>query len=368
VTSDQGELTFHPEQRRLPGMVALILRDAGANQSSLVRDQVQVNITSQSGDQENVLLTEIQPDKGVFAGSVWAEHATVALADGVLQATANDRLEASYQDADDGTGSSAVAEAEAEISCDLDRDGYDDHACGGSDCNDFLADFGPGATEFCDGQNEDCDEQEDESCASCGVPDEPDITPDVRAPTPLACGECYEGDFDEAHYGDDGHYRVWGDAYEIEAEAGQTVALSIYRPEPDGILAQALYDDEDDLVATDNGYGSFIHTFERSGTHTLTLVLNRVDHTVAANDYRLEYHCLPEVVPEPDAGPGPGNPDAGVDSGTNPGDPEDTPGAGCGCRTGGNDGAAPVLLLAFLAVMLRGRTRRRPRPRPWASW
>ena len=41
--------------------------------------------------------------------------------------------------------------------CDLDSDGYDSLACGGTDCNDANAFINPGATESCDGFDNDCD-------------------------------------------------------------------------------------------------------------------------------------------------------------------------------------------------------------------
>ena len=37
-------------------------------------------------------------------------------------------------------------------------------ACGGGDCFDLRADFNPDATEFCDDQDDDCDDRIDEGC------------------------------------------------------------------------------------------------------------------------------------------------------------------------------------------------------------
>src|SRR5207249_1620848 len=41
--------------------------------------------------------------------------------------------------------------------CDEDADGYDGSACGGSDCDDSNALVHPGATETCNGVDDDCD-------------------------------------------------------------------------------------------------------------------------------------------------------------------------------------------------------------------
>ena len=40
---------------------------------------------------------------------------------------------------------------------DLDADGYDSEACGGTDCDDSVPDIYPGADEICDGKDSDCD-------------------------------------------------------------------------------------------------------------------------------------------------------------------------------------------------------------------
>ncbi|RME23582.1 MAG: MYXO-CTERM sorting domain-containing protein, partial [Deltaproteobacteria bacterium] len=52
-----------------------------------------------------------------------------------------------------------------------DSDGYQDAACGGDDCDDSNADINPGAAESCDdGVDNDCDgdtDLDDADCAAC---------------------------------------------------------------------------------------------------------------------------------------------------------------------------------------------------------
>ncbi|MFC1730259.1 MopE-related protein [candidate division KSB1 bacterium] len=47
---------------------------------------------------------------------------------------------------------------------DADGDSYNDAACGGTDCDDANPDINPGATEICDGLDNDCNNQFDEGC------------------------------------------------------------------------------------------------------------------------------------------------------------------------------------------------------------
>ena len=55
---------------------------------------------------------------------------------------------------------------------DADGDGYDNISCGGNDCDDSNSGIYPGATETCDGKDNDCDNYVDEDltrATSCGV-------------------------------------------------------------------------------------------------------------------------------------------------------------------------------------------------------
>lgn len=56
---------------------------------------------------------------------------------------------------------------------DNDEDGYTDEACGGDDCDDTNPLVYPGATEECDGVDNNCDEVVDENCPDCLPKDDP---------------------------------------------------------------------------------------------------------------------------------------------------------------------------------------------------
>ncbi|MFP4524437.1 MAG: MopE-related protein [Candidatus Woesearchaeota archaeon] len=85
--------------------------------------------------------------------------------------------------------------------CDSDGDGSDSPQCGGSDCDDDNEDVYPGATEVCDGVDNDCDGDVDEGVGYCHEED-PDCTGSVdcdsydgdSCPTSSGCevygGEC----------------------------------------------------------------------------------------------------------------------------------------------------------------------------------
>lgn len=75
-----------------------------------------IDISSSSGDSENALLTEDPPGSGVFTGTV-ASSPGGPVADGVLQVGDGATIVATYADADDGSGQTALATDDATTDC-----------------------------------------------------------------------------------------------------------------------------------------------------------------------------------------------------------------------------------------------------------
>ncbi len=95
--------------------VSLIVIDCDLDLNSLAIDTVTVNITSDSEPAgESVLLTETNVDSAIFTGTVTVSTVNSL---GVLLVADGDQVDATYNDADDGTGSPAVVNDVATIDC-----------------------------------------------------------------------------------------------------------------------------------------------------------------------------------------------------------------------------------------------------------
>jgi len=74
-----------------------------------------VNVTTTGGDLETVALTESPASSGVFEGSIATAQETVVTADGTVQVGHGDVITATYEDADNGTGSPSVSQDTATV-------------------------------------------------------------------------------------------------------------------------------------------------------------------------------------------------------------------------------------------------------------
>ncbi len=76
-----------------------------------------VNVATDGGDFETVLLAEQETNIGIFVGSISTSTDPVVSEDGVLQVSHGQTLTATYEDANDGTGNPATAADDAIVDC-----------------------------------------------------------------------------------------------------------------------------------------------------------------------------------------------------------------------------------------------------------
>jgi len=155
---------------------------------------------------------------------------------------------------------------------DVDGDGYDDLACGGTDCDDNDPSIYPGATEVCDNVDQDCDgvvdngfDQDGDGYATCGI--NPDCwdgdTATHPGATELADGvdnDC-DGIVDEGteRYDDDGdgYTEEGGDC--DDADAGRypsaTEVANFIDDDCDGIVDEGTANYDDDGDGVTDGQG-----------------------------------------------------------------------------------------------------------------
>src|SRR6266542_427818 len=98
---------------RAPGTVTITVADSDLNLSPASRDGASVTIASTTSVVPmTVNLTETAADSGIFTGSV---PIVLVAQDGALTVSNGDIITVTYQDANDGTGSAAVATATATV-------------------------------------------------------------------------------------------------------------------------------------------------------------------------------------------------------------------------------------------------------------
>ncbi|MBU0985072.1 MAG: hypothetical protein KKA42_14455, partial [candidate division Zixibacteria bacterium] len=113
LVNSSGEITFGRALYSCNDSALVDLRDtdlAGLGTYS-------VDVTSTSGDVESVLLSEEISANGVFTGYLATSGDAVSVGDGVLQVVDGAKIITEYADADDGTGSPAVAGDTATADC-----------------------------------------------------------------------------------------------------------------------------------------------------------------------------------------------------------------------------------------------------------
>jgi len=154
-----------------PGAHAVLVREADpALNGGVTGDYAYTNYALSNTEDEIIMeFAGIELDRVEYEDPTWPDVAGAAMSldidayDGGL----ND-LYANWCAAEDvfGDGDLGTPGGDNPVCCDdLDGDGYDREDCGGDDCNDNDADIFPGADEWCDLADNDCDGEIDEADA-----------------------------------------------------------------------------------------------------------------------------------------------------------------------------------------------------------
>jgi len=113
LVTSAGEIKFIGDPYLCADMVTVEMRDldlAGLGSYA-------VDVTSDAGDDESVTLTETTPGSGIFLGTIPTAPGAPVASSGTLEVSDGDQLTATYDDADDGTGSPATVEDIADVDC-----------------------------------------------------------------------------------------------------------------------------------------------------------------------------------------------------------------------------------------------------------
>ena len=115
VTS-KGMISLKKGKYNASGTVEIRVADLDLNADSAAVEEVLVVVSSSSEpDGEQVRMVETGPNTAIFFGSISLSAAAPVPGGGIVEVTDGDTLTATYDDADDGTGSPATARATARI-------------------------------------------------------------------------------------------------------------------------------------------------------------------------------------------------------------------------------------------------------------
>lgn len=113
--SSAGSIGFDAQRYACGGSMTIALNDCDLNTNDTVIETTSILVTSDSEPGgETVVLTETQPPSAVFTGQLPIATTNSA---GVLFVQNGDTITATYQDADDGTGSPATVQQTAPVDC-----------------------------------------------------------------------------------------------------------------------------------------------------------------------------------------------------------------------------------------------------------
>lgn len=110
TAGSQGSVSIGGDPFAPGDVLTIIVQDGDLNEDNTTIETVEINVTNTLGETEMVTLTEIAQTSGYFRGTLATNNSDVAGTDndGVLNVTNGTLVTATYNDADDGTGSPAV--------------------------------------------------------------------------------------------------------------------------------------------------------------------------------------------------------------------------------------------------------------------
>jgi len=105
-----GTVTINPDPFTPGSPLTILVSDSDMNEDNASIETLDVNVTNDLGETELVQLTELTIASGVFRGVLNTNSTSVAGSDndGILNVTEGSVVTATYHDADDGTGNTAV--------------------------------------------------------------------------------------------------------------------------------------------------------------------------------------------------------------------------------------------------------------------
>ncbi len=106
AVSKEGRIFFSQEAYKEGDEIEVTVMDMDLNVNHEAIDTLSISLKTESGDEEDLLLTETGKNTGVFKGSLTLQEGEVNPGDGSLQALHGDTLTATYFDEDDGLGNS----------------------------------------------------------------------------------------------------------------------------------------------------------------------------------------------------------------------------------------------------------------------
>lgn len=113
--SDAGIVRLDANVHNCSSVTTVKVVDCGLNTSDMVVDTVMVNVKSDTDPVgQTIVLTETAPESATFLGSVMLSS---SMTPGTVRVSHGDTLTATYEDADDGTGSMATVTSTSTIDC-----------------------------------------------------------------------------------------------------------------------------------------------------------------------------------------------------------------------------------------------------------